>query len=163
MHNMYNAYTHYIARDHQVPCWSWFPEAIILNVFIGGKSTNSLWSDYFKSCVLLLPLLCKLESTIIVDVIIKRFAWRHIRRRQASTRCRASPYHNHLAATWPTILLREVKLRMEEEKSYLETTGTRSREQYSTAANLSSWLPVATAWFEIFVGRARISEVFQRD
>ena len=37
------------------------------------------------------------------------------------------------------------QLRMEEETSYLETTGTRSLEQYSTAANLSSSLPVATA------------------
>ena len=49
---------------------------------------------------------------------------------------------------------------MEEEASYLETTGTRALEQYSTAANLSSALLVATAWFEIFVGSARISEVF---
>ena len=157
---MYNAWTYYIVRDHQPPCWSWVPWAIILNVFIGGKSTHSLWSDYVKSCVLLLALLCKLESIIIVDVIIKRFAGRHIRRRQASTRCWASPCHNHLAATWPTILSREIKLRMEEEASYLETTGTRSLEQYSTAANLSSALLVATAWFEIFVGSARISEVF---
>ena len=136
-------------------------------VFMSNNSECIYWRQMYtftmvglRSCVLILPLLCKLESIIIVDDgIIKRFAWHHIRRRQASTRCWASPHRNHLAATCPTILLREVKLRMEEEKSYLETTGTRSLEQYSTAANLSSWLPVATAWFEIFVGRARISEI----
>ena len=144
---------------------------MLMLVLMSNNSECIYWRQKYtftmvglRSCVLLLPLLCKLESIIIVDDgITKRFAWRHIRRRQASTRCWASPYHNPLAATWPTILLREIRLRVEEEKSYLETTGTRSREQYSTAANLSSWLPVATAWFEIFVGCARISEVFQRD